>query len=252
MWWLVIFALLITAPTFEVRAVKAGNTKITLEHKYYSSYDLTRLKYRVKTDNKKDWPDAWVLAMGPCLSDESIVWWASMWFEWVDAPFRGLRFEVYDRNETYYVWLKGQWDVGSVDFATIYGYGDDPEILYGQIDGPLCAGSSVSVEVLSGETVEFPEILETGRVDLGMTTRLRVTSTSAGWSLDHDVALNVPDGAREDIVREVFEVNVLPYNSVSGTAEIDVAYALSIDEEDLVGLPEGSYVLAIAYTVTAD
>jgi hypothetical protein len=259
--WALVFVLLLGALSVEVFAGKIGDTTITLQsQKYYKGYDMTRLKYRVKTSRRGELPSHWVLELGECVTEESILWWASSWFDWVEEPFRGIRFEIQQSNQTYYVWLVGRWDVGEVGAACVYGgygygyyrYPYDETVLTGTIDGPICAGSSIAVEVLSGESVGFPPVLQTGRYDGDTVTMLRVTSTSAGWSLDRSLVLSIPAQAQEDVVRRVFEVTVEPYQPAAGETDIEVAYAVDIADTDLAGLPEGSYVIAVAYTVTVD
>jgi len=234
----------------EVLAVKINDTTITLQsQKYYGRYDLTRLKYRVKTDKNKEWPTYWILEAGACITEEMIDVAASSPFTWVDEPFRGFRFEVTARSRRFTLWLEGRWDVGAVDTALSYEGGGQAT---GEIDGPYCAGSSISVEIVRGGTVGFPPVLAVGRFDGDTDTTLRVTSTSAGWSLDRSLDLSLPPGAREDVVLRVFEVTVTPHGAGSGSTEFGVSYALTITEEDLNGLPEGTYVIGVSYTVSAD
>ena len=254
--WALVASLLLASIGIEAFAAKIGDTTITLQsRKYYKQWEMTRLKYRVKTSSRGNLPTHWILQLNDCVTEESVLWWASSRFDWVEEPFRGIRFEIWQTNQTYYVWLEGQWDVGDIDVALLY---DDPYdygggvVLTGTIDGPYCAGSSIAIEVVSGGSVGFPPVLQAGRYDGDTATTLRVTSTSSEWSLDRELALSTPPEAREDVVRRVFEVTVEPYQPAAGTTDIEVTYVVDIGEADLAGLPEGSYVIAVAYTVTVD
>ena len=255
--WAVVASLLVASIAIEAFAVKIGDTTITLQsRKYYKQWDMTRLKYRLKTNSRGDLPTHWILQLDDCVPEESVLWWASSWFDWVEEPFRGIRFEIGQTNQTYYVWLEGQWDVGEVEIALLNNdpydrYGGGP-VLADTIDGPSCVGSSIAIEVLGGGLVGFAQVLQAGRYDGDTITTLRVTSTSERWSLDQDLALSIPPGAQEDVVRRVFKVTVEPYQPAAGATDIEAAYVVDIDETDLAGLPEGSYVIAVAYTVTAD
>ncbi len=249
---LLLLAWFVAAGAGTVAAVDLGDTEIILQtHNYYPMWNLTRLVYRVHTHPQGEPVEAWILEAGDCLTDEVIVRWASSEYERVQQPFPGLRFEIDKTTEHVYLWMIGQWDVGSVGVAVVLGRGDE-ETLVGRIDGPYCGGSSIAIEVLEGESIAFPPVIEVGRVEGDPDTTLRVTSTSSGWSLDRSLTFGIPAAARETTVERVFVVDVAAYQPSAGTTEIEVAYALEIAEEDLAGLPEGTYEIGVTYTVTSD
>jgi len=250
--WIMLFVLCFAGFEGHAVASQIDDTTVTLlSHRYYSAWDLTRLKYHIKTDRRAQRPFGWVLELADCVTEGIVLWWASSWYTWVDEPFRGVRFEISSDNEIQYLWLVGQWDVGDVEFAL--GYSDwSTTYVTGAIDGPICGGSSIAIEIVRGESVSFPPVLRVGRLDADDTTTLRVTSSSSGWSLDQTLLFDVPSGAQEDVVRRVFKIAVGPYAERAGATDIQVSYAIDIGEEDLAGLPEGSYVIGVAYTVTLD
>lgn len=244
---------------FDVLAVSLGDTTLTLQsHRYYKKWDLTRFVYRVKSP-RDNIPEYWVLGTGGCITEEHVDIWSSTGFTWAEDPIEGLRFECYAKNERFYLWLFGQWDVGAVDVAVVLdsetnGNGDgNPITVYqGSIDGPLCGGSSISVEVIAGSAVEFPQLLQAGLFPSATDTRLVVSSTSSGWDLSYSPTFSIPENAQQAVVERILQVTVAPHGSSAGTTEIAVSYALNITDQDFAGLPEGTYVIGITYTVTAD
>lgn len=243
---LVILALFIG---FSAVAEKIGDATITLQsHKYYKKWDLTRLVYRVKS-SKNNIPEYWVLGTGGCITEDQIDIWSSTEFTWVDEPIEGLRFESSSKNERFYLWLFGQWDVGTAAVAVAFEAGDTYQ---GAVDGPLCEGSSISVEVIAGSTVEFPQILKAGTFPSTTNTQLAISSTSSEWNLDHVLTFSIPESAQQSVVERIFQVVIAPYDSSAGATEIVVSYTLDVSDNDFSGLPEGAYVIGITYTVAVD
>ena len=246
---------LIIASSLAVLGETFGDATISLQsHRYYKKWDLTRFVYRV-TSPSNNIPEYWVLGTGDCIADDQIDWWSSSWFTQVDDPIEGVRFECYSKKQRFYLWLFGQWDVGSVDAVVVFG-GDrwgDPSVAYqGTIDGPLYGGSSISVEVGAGSTVEFPQLLQAGLFPSTTNTQLVVSSTSDGWNLSYYPTFSIPENAEQSVVERILQVTIAPHGSSAGTTNIAVSYALNVTDQDFAGLPEGTYVIGITYTVTAD
>lgn len=243
------WAILLLLSTFPAVAESFGSASITLQsRRYYSQWDLTRLVYRVNS-SKNDVPDFWTLGMGDCIAADQIDGYSSTEFTWVDQPFRGLRFENDSRNNFVYLWLNGQWDVGSVPASVAF---DSERMFHGTLDGPLCEGSSISVGILSGASVEFPQLLGAGSFPAATMTRLSVSSTSSGWLFGYSPTFSIPENAQQSVVERIFQIVVEPHDSREGTTELSISYQLKVSDQDFVGLPQGSYVIGIMYTVMAD
>ncbi len=226
-----------------------GNTTITLHsHRYYAKWDLTRFVYRVKSTHDR-LPEGWILGIGDCIDESQIDQAASSSFDWADEPVFGLRFEIQTKNEFFYLWLGGQWDVGSIRAAVQM---DSDEWYEGPLDGPLCEGSAISLSVLSGATVEFPQLVGAGAFPAEVSTRLAVTSTSSEWDFAYTPTFLIPERAQRSVVERIFEVSVEPHDTHVGITEILVSYCLNVLDEDYAGLPQGSYVIGVVYTVTPD
>jgi hypothetical protein len=153
------------------------------------------------------------------------------------------------------LWLFGQWDVGSIDAAVVFGgtWWGDPSVTYqGTIDGPLCGGSSISIDVTSGATVGFPQLLQAGTYPGETSTQLLVSSTSSNWAIDYVPTFSIPENAQQSVVERILQVTVAPHGSGAGTTPLVVSYELNVTDQDFAGLPEGTYVIGITYTVTAD
>ncbi len=248
-------ASLLIAASLAVFGETFGDATITLQsRRYYARWDLTRFVYRVKSPSNNI-PEYWVLGTGGCITDDQIDWWSSSWFTRVDEPIEGVRFECYSKNQRFYLWLFGQWDVGAVDVAVVFG-GDwwgDPSVTYqGTIDGPACEGSSIALDVVEGSEVEFPQLLQAGSFPSATNTRLVVSSTSSGWDLSYYPTFSIPENAQQSVVERILQVTVAPHSSSAGTTSIAVSYVLNVTDQDFAGLPEGTYVIGITYTVTAD
>lgn len=243
-------------------AVWLGDVQITLHsHQYYHQWGSTRLVYRVKSSQ---WPsdgDSWILGVEACV-DDSILWYATTPFAWVEEPIRGMRFERSKKAEMVYLWLLGPWEIGTVPVAVsageswfrggAHGEPQHEATILGEIDGPACAGASISLETVAGETVSFPNLIDAGTYEAFEETVLRVVSTSAGWGLSHSIDVVAPEGASEGTVGSAFRVSYDPFETTSGTTDIVAGYSLVVSEEDFAGLPEGAYVIQITYTAAAD
>ena len=243
-----LFCVLMLALT--AQAVDLGGVTITLQsHRYYKSWDLTRLVYRVN-GNQNPWDSWWALELGSCVTDELIYWWASSMCEWIDEPFRGIRFERWSKNQQFNLWLVGQWDVSPT--GVVLQPDDSQELAFGEIDGPACAGASISLETTSGASVGFPAFDGAGEYAGKGETVLRVTSTSANWSLTHATSFTMPEGASASILERILSVTYDPFVAVAGATEVRVKYTMLVGEQDLAGLPEGTYVIRITYTASTD
>jgi len=250
--WIVLLVLLVAMVPFEVAGVDLGDVEVTLHsRKYYPNWDMTRFQYKVVTDRDRTSPDAWILEIGDCILDEAVNVWASSKFTWVDEPFRGLRFEITKTNQTFYLWLTGPWDAGSVGGAVVFD-DDDEGLFVGEVSGPFCSGSSISIDVIGDANVAFPPLGGPGTYPVSDGTRLLITSTSAGWTVTHTLGLSIPPTASQEVVSRILRLMYTPYEAVAGTTTVNVSYALVIEEEDLSGLPEGSYRIDIIYTASTD
>ena len=246
---LLITAMMLAGICLSGSAETIGPVTITLHlHRYYEHWGddgLTMLGYKVKSEDR--FPvDAWVLGLEECFGTEDILWWSV--FEWVEDPIHGLQFLPATKTEIFYFYVAGPTEMGSVPVVVI----DDGALYYGACEGPVCGASSVSLTVVSGADVTFPPVTGEGRFDALQQTVLRVSSLSAGWTLDHDIDVTIPEGADEQTVRNIFRVLLAQESGSAGMSEIDVSYALEIEGEDFNGLPQGSYVVSITYTLSAD
>lgn len=244
--------LLVVLVGIELHGIDLGGVRIRLQSvQYYSYWDFTVLTYRVKQLVN---PPAsyWVLGAGDCITNSHISPY-STWFEWTDSPFRGFRFALDSANRYVYVVLYGRWDVAPTPVAVIRtGPGYDPEVYIDSIDGPACAGSSISLQVINGSQVSFPDPIGADTYEADEQTTLRVSSTSQGWTLGHVVSLSIPEGASQETVSSIFHVQYDPFLAAAGTTELGVSYSLVIDEEDFAGLPQGIYTITITFTATTD
>ena len=249
--WILLAAFTVMAASWVSVAVEIGGVTVTLQsHRYYAKWDMTRLVYRVKASSV-DEGDYWFLATGECLTADHVDAEASSAFEWIDGAFQGLRFDRTKRNQKFYLWMRGTWDLGRVDVGVGHLEEDAPSAI-GEIEGPSCEGTGLSIEVVHGGAIQFPDLSSDGRHEAEEATRLRVAALSAGWALSYDLEFNLPAGASEEAVRRIFEVMILPYTPGSAASEVGVAYAVDLREEDLQGLPEGDYAITILFTVATD
>jgi hypothetical protein len=239
-------AAIATAIALEAAAVTLGNVNVVLQtHQYYSSWDLTRFVYRVRT-KRGILPDRFVLAAGPCLQEASAIYFSMPWYAWVEEPFAGLAFDIYSSNQQIHLWLNGRWDGDDIEMALLYAPSD---AAVGRISGPACEPQALSLSVVDGGNVEFPAIVGPGSYPVEGATTLRITGDTANWALSHAVAFDVPQEASEETVARIFKVQYDPYQPRSGATDVDVSYALAVTEEDFVGLPEGDYVIHVTFTV---
>jgi len=246
---LTLFTMCLVVVGVDVWGIDLGDAQVTLQsHQYYPTEDLTRFIYRVVSPSK---PSAqfFVLGIGACVTPDIVDAAASSPFEWVDEPFRGLRFESTKKNQKLDLWLVGQWNIGIVDVALLLGNPDaDPETLVGEMEGPYCEPVGISIAVVSGGNPSFPAIDGPGTFAGVETTLLRVTSGTLGWAVSHALEFDIPASAWQETVARVLEVLYDSYEPRDGTTDISVSYALVVNEEDFIGLPEGEYVISITFT----
>jgi hypothetical protein len=243
----VLVILLLAATALPAAAETIGPAEITLHYlrfyPWWGDDGLTMLGYKVKSRGPVD---AWILGLGECIQPEDALWWST--FQWVEEPIRGLRFSPSSRTEIFYLYLYGRWDLGPTSVAVV----DEGMLYYGEVDGPICTGASIGLEVVSGANVGFPAITGSGRFESLSGTVLRVSSSTSGWTLDHSIVVSGPDGADEETIRRVFRMEVEPYVAEAGTNEIEISYALDFEETDFDGLPQGAYAISITYTLSAE
>ena len=244
-------AFLVIAASWISLGAEIDGVQVTLQsQRYYAKWDMTRLVYRVKSSSV-DEGDYWILAAGECLTADHVDAEASAAFEWVDGAIQGVRFERSKKNQKFYLWLKGTWALGRLD-AAVGNLMEAAPSGFGEIEGPSCEGTGLSIEIVHGGAIRFPDLSSDGRHEAEEATRLRVAALSAGWALSYDLEFDLPPGASEETVRSIFEVMVLPYAPGDATSEVDIAYAVDLREGDLQGLPEGEYAITIRYTVSTD
>jgi hypothetical protein len=111
--------------------------------------------------------------------------------------------------------------------------------------------ATLSLQVLSGVSVEFPLITGPGQYSSQGGTTLRVTSDQAGWTLSQALSLAIPQGADAATVARVFQVIYGAYTPVAGTTDVSVTYSLVAAAADFNGLPQGDYGITVTYTVTS-
>jgi len=251
---LAILCVAVVVMSLVAHSATLGNARIALQsHNYYRKWDLTRLVYRIK-DSFAPWDSWWVLVVGDCVTDNVLEAFATSEFTWVDEPFRGLRFERSKKNEKFYVWLVGQWDVAETDVVLVVPDRDGAttETYFGTVDGPACEDGSIAVETIGGGSVQFPALDGAGTYEAESQTILRVTSSSAGWGLSHSIGLSVPSSASESVVAGALIVSYDAYDTSAGVTDVGVSYTMEISEDDFTGLPEGAYVIEITYTASTD
>ncbi|MCX6095020.1 MAG: hypothetical protein NTY63_09420 [Candidatus Bipolaricaulota bacterium] len=245
-------ALGVMALAYGVGAVTLGGTTITLTSATYNvKSNYTRFTYQVTTNSHSPIPAYWVLGVGDCVTDEDVVPFCGSSFTWVTSPFRGMKFAVSSRNQKSYVCLSGQWTEAETQVAAAW-TGGSGTLLTGSIDGPACAAASISLDVLQGDSVSFPAVEGAGTYPASTETVLRVTSSTSGWTLGYALAFSIPSGATQTVVEDIFHVTLADYTASSGITDVGVSYALVVDLEDFAGLPQGTYVITIAYTVSTD
>jgi hypothetical protein len=233
-------------------AATLGDTTITLTAATYNvAGDYTRFTYQVNTKAKKPIPAYWVLGVGDCIDAGDVVSACASTFTWVTSPFRGMRFVVSSRSQKSYVCLRGQWSEAETQLAAAW-TGGSGTLLTGLIDGPACAVASISLDVLQGDSVGFPAVEGAGTYPASTVTVLRVTSSTAGWTLGYALAFSIPAQATQAVVADVFHLTLGGYTASSGITDVSVTYALMVDLADFAGLPQGTYVITIAYTVSTD
>ena len=245
---IVLIALVVVLLPIRLAAVEIDGVQITLQsQKYYAKWDMTRLVYRVKGEPVGE-SAVWLLGLESCVSADTVDIAASSSFAWTETPVRGLLFDRVKANQKFYVWLYGQWELGPVTV----GAGDGAGFSFAEMDGPSCGSSGISIEVVHGGAIAFPNPDGAGRFPAEDETLLRVSAASAGWALSHTLDFDLPDEASEEIVRKVFQVIVEAHSSSVATSELTVTYVVEIQDEDLFGLPQGDYGVTIGFTVSTD
>lgn len=231
-------------------SVQLGDVIIRLHSvKYFRGGDYTRFVYQAIGPTAPSCP-FWVL--GLCPSAALATWWTSTEMSWIEQPLAGVRFTPSLRNEKFYLYLHGAWGVADTAVGALVRDAAGERFAVGEIDGPACGGSSLSLEVLTGALVSFPAITGAGVFPASGGTTLRVVSSASGWALTWSRSLFVPEGADEVVVDRVFDVSVGAFAAAAGSTDVPVAYALRVSESDLAGLPEGTYDVSIIYTVVLD
>lgn len=230
-------------------AEQLGDVTVTLRsHKYYKQGNYTRFVYQTTASTTMP-PSLWILGVGPCVTDEVVVQDATTPYAWTTSPITGMSFLPTTRNDKFYIFLHGRWDLATLDVAVVDGEGIWTT---GRIDGPSCGVSSLSLEVVEGESVAFPEITGDGTYAGMPPTTLRVTSSTADWVLSHTLRLSVPDGASESTVERMFRLQIAPFEARAGITTMDVRCFLDVTVGDFVHLPQGNYIIDVVYTVAAD
>ncbi|MBN1859722.1 hypothetical protein JW848_11060, partial [Candidatus Bipolaricaulota bacterium] len=224
-----------------------GVTMTLLNSTYNRSHDITEFRYRVSSAPDPD-VRSWVLQIPDCIEDSAILF-TNKPCSWVREPFRGLQFDVPHVTTTYHVRLSGYWDTASVQAAVMGGAssGDGRWSLV-SVPGPGCS-TWMSLEVIDGESIVFPDITGAGRFPAESRTILRVTCSLNGWLLDHIVHVSVPSGGRSDAVHNALSIAYGSFRTMAGTTDITVAYALEFGEQDFAELPSGDYQIAVVYTL---
>ncbi len=235
---------------FNVVASTVHGVTITLLNSTYNGpHDITEFRYRVSAA-----PDpsisSWVLQLPDCMEDSTVLF-TNKPCRWVSEPFRGLRFDVPHVTTTYHVRLSGYWDTAATQTAVLETLLDGEE-RWGvtSVSGPGCL-TWMSLSIVSGEAIAFPQVTGEGSFPAESPTVLRVTCSVDGWSLDRFVDVDVPSGGDSDTVADAFSVAYEPFSSTAGTTDVTAAYELTFDEGDFSRLPSGEYRITVVYTLIA-
>ena len=110
---------------------------------------------------------------------------------------------------------------------------------------------TLSLQILSGASSSFANIIGPGQYSAQNGTTLRVTSSSAGWTLSQGLSFVVPPAADTATLGRVFQISYAPYTTLAGTTDILMSYALNIAAADFAGLPQGDYAITVTFTVTS-
>jgi hypothetical protein len=242
----ILLALLVATAASAASSVTIGSVTITLlSNRYYARGDYTRFAYEVKGGST---PSCAYWILGSCDEFRDALWWTSDAFEWVTTPLYGLKVTPNKKKQTFNIDAAGQWSVSTASVG-VYVAG---QFLQGWVDGPACSGSSLSVQVAAGVDAVFPQVTGPGLFPALNRTTLRVQSTSAGWTLSPLATFVVPQGGSEVVVERILEITVAGHSNGAGTTDVLIDYALRVTQEDFGSLPEGTYEIAITYTVTLD
>ena len=242
----IVLGLLVAVAAAAASSVTIGGVTITLlSSRYYARGDYTRFAYEVKGASN---PSCAYWILGSCDEFRNALWWTSGAFEWVTTPLYGLKVTPNKKKQTFNIDATGRWSVSMVPVG-VYVSG---QFLQGWVNGPACSGSSLSVLVAAGADVVFPEVTGPGLFPALNSTTLRVQSTSPGWTLSSLATFVVPEGGSEAAVARILEITVGSHSNAAGTTDVPVGYALRVAQEDFGSLPEGTYEIAITYTVALD
>ena len=242
----IVLGLLVAVASSAASSVTIGSVTITLlSSRYYARGDYTRFVYEVKGEST---PSCAYWILGSCDEFRDALWWTSEAFEWVTTPLYGLKVTPSKKKQTFNIDATGRWSVAAAPVG-VYSGGHFHQ---GWVDGPACSGSSLSVQVTAGADVVFPQVTGPGLFQAFNSTTLRVQSTSPGWTLSSVATFVVPAGGSEAVVARILEITVGSHSNAAGTTDVSVGYALRVAQEDFGSLPEGTYEIAITYTVALD
>jgi hypothetical protein len=239
-------ALLVAVAASAASSVTIGDVTITLQScRYYARRDFTRFTYEVKGVSS---PSCAYWILGSCDEFRNALWWTSDAFTWGTSPMVGLKVTPTKKKQTFEIDASGRWSAVAVPVG-VYVAG---QFLQGWVDGPACVELSLSVGVVAGADVVFPQVAGPGLFPALNGTTLRVQSTSPGWTLSSLATFGVPAGGSEAVVERILEITVGGHSNNAGTTNVSVGYALRVAQEDFGSLPEGTYEITITYTVVLD
>lgn len=114
--------------------------------------------------------------------------------------------------------------------------------------------SWISLSIVGNGDVSFGDITGAGSYAGSNETELRVLSTTS-WTLSSAIVWaqsTLPTGASQAMIESVLALTFDKTSGSWGVHDVNVAYAMTLDEGDLTNLPEGDYNLVIQYTATTD
>lgn len=251
--WRIIITVL--AIGMSVSASAVNEVTITLLNSTYNRpHDVTEFRYRVSGAPDPD-IRSWVLQIADCIEDSEILF-TDKPCSWVTEPLRGLRFDVPHVTTTYHLRLSGYWDTASLRVAVLKAPEDTEAEGRGEqwslasVTGPGCS-TWMSLEVLDGEAILFPEVTGAGSYSAGGATVLRVTCSVDSWLLDRFAEVTVPPGGDPDAVYDALSIAYDPFVSAAGTTDVTARYRLTFDQQDFSRLPSGDYRIVVVYTLIA-
>lgn len=227
-----------------------GDVKVALSStRYYKGGDYTRFAYRV-TVPATSAGAYWILNL--CSSAAAALWYTTPSSTVVTTPLAGVKFSITATSQTFSVYVRGRWTLAGIPVGACWSVAPPCTFVTGWINGPVCAASSLSISVVSGDEVAFPVVTGPGLFAAANPTVLRVVSSAAGWVLSASEEYFIPAGSSETVVGRIFEIALGSYAAGAGTTDVSASYALRVAEEDLASLPQGTYDITITYTVTLD